>query len=301
MQEILTLIWEWCLSHGIKVVLILLAAWMTRRLVHTAVAKLVKKFKQEGITQSESEKRAKTLGGIIKAFATVVISAVAAMMVITEFGVEIGPLLAGAGIAGLAIGFGAQTLVKDVINGFFMLLEDQIRVGDVVNIAGIGGLVEAVNLRTTRLRDLEGRVHIIPNSSIDVTTNLTREWSRALIDIGVAYKEDVDRVISTMKEVGEEMMNDPAYSNLILEPLTVLGVDSFGDSSVNIKTFFKTVPLKQWDVAREYRRRIKRVFDEKGIEIPFPHRTIYIGEAENKGKLKVEATLPSTAKQTHLK
>src|SRR3989337_1057519 len=285
MQEILTLIWEWCLSHGIKVVLILLAAWMTRRLVHTAVAKLVKKFKQEGITQSESEKRAKTLGGIIKAFATVVIAAVAAMMVITEFGVEIGPLLAGAGIAGLAIGFGAQTLVKDVINGFFMLLEDQIRVGDVVNIAGIGGLVEAVNLRTTRLRDLEGRVHIIPNSSIDVTTNLTREWSRALIDIGVAYK----------KEVGEEMMNDPAYSNLILEPLTVLGVDSFGDSSVNIKTFFKTVPLKQWDVAREYRRRIKRVFDEKGIEISFPQRPIYIGEDANQGKLQVEATLPSPA------
>jgi small conductance mechanosensitive channel len=255
------------------------------------------KFKPEGIAPSEIEKRAKTLGGIIKAFITVVIYAVAVMMIVSEFGVEIGPLLAGAGIAGLAIGFGAQTLVKDVISGFFMLLEDQVRVGDVVNLAGIGGLVEDINLRTTRLRDLEGKVHIIPNGSIEVASNLTREWSRALFEIGVAYKEDVDQVTAVMKEVGESLQNDPAFAEMILEPLTVLGLDSFGDSSVNIKAFFKTIPLKQWDVAREYRKRLKKAFDQRGIEIPFPHHTLYMGEAQNKGKLQVEALIRTGGKQ----
>jgi small conductance mechanosensitive channel len=226
----------------------------------------------------------------------VVIYLAAAMMIITECGVNIGPLLAGAGIAGVAIGFGAQSLVKDVISGFFLLMENQIRVGDVANIAGISGLVEAINLRTTRLRDLEGRVHIIPNGEIAVATNFTRDWSRALVEIGVAYKEDVDNVISVLKDVGEEMRNDPAYKEIILEPLTVLGVDSFGDSSVNIRVFFKTLPIKQWEVAREFRKRVKKAFDEKGIEIPFPHRTIYMGEGENKGELQVKASVRSLDK-----
>jgi small conductance mechanosensitive channel len=184
--------------------------------------------------------------------------------------------LAGAGIAGLAIGFGAQSLVKDVISGFFIILEDQIRIGDVVNIAGVGGIVEAISLRTIRLRDIEGRVHIVPNGLIEVATNFTREWSRALVEIGVAYKEDVDRVIDVLKEVGEDLRNDPDFKDLILEPMTVQGLDSFGDSSVNIRIFFKTLPIKQWDVAREFRKRVKKAFDQRGISIPFPHRTIYM-------------------------
>jgi small conductance mechanosensitive channel len=293
-QDILQIVLNWFLSHGISVVLILIGAWILRAFIRAAVSRFQQRFKQEGVAPTEVEKRAQTLGAIIRASVTVVIYVAATMMIVSEFGVEIGPLLAGAGIAGLAIGFGAQTLVKDVINGFFLLLEDQVRVGDVVMVAGIGGLVESINIRTTRLRDLEGKVHIIPNGSIEVATNFTREWSRALMDIGVAYKENVDYVISVIKEVAEEMRQDPNFSQVILEPLTVLGVDSFGDSSVNIRVFFKTVPIKQWDVARDFRRRLKKTFDERGIEIPFPHRTIYMGEAESKGRLKVEALVNSS-------
>jgi small conductance mechanosensitive channel len=281
----------WLLNHGIPIVLIVIAAWVARRVLKIAVSRFEKSLEQKGVVPSEQEKRAKTLSGIVSASISVTIYAVAIMMIITECGVNIGPLLAGAGIAGVAIGFGAQSLVKDVISGFFILMEDQIRVGDVANVAGIGGLVEAINLRTTRLRDLEGKVHIIPNGSIEVATNLTRDWSRALVEIGVAYKENVDNVISVLKEVGEELRNDSAFKEVILEPLTVLGLDSFGDSSVNIRLYFKTLPIKQWEVAREFRKRVKKAFDEQGIEIPFPHRTIYMGEGESKGKLQVEASV----------
>lgn len=281
----------WLLNHGIPIVLIVLLAWIARKILKIAIKRFEKSLEQEGVVTSERVKRAKTLSGIISTSISAIIYAVALMMLITECGVNIAPLIAGAGIAGLAIGFGAQNLVKDVISGFFLIMEDQIRVGDVANVAGIGGLVEAINLRTTRLRDLEGKVHIIPNGSIVVATNLTKDWSRALVEIGVAYKENVDNVISVLKEVGEELRNDPAFKEVILEPMTVQGLNSFGDSSINIRLFFKTLPIKQWDVAREFRKRVKKAFDEKGIEIPFPHRTIYMGEGENTGKLQVEASI----------
>ena len=258
-----------------------------------------KGLEQTGAVPSEQEKRVKTLSGIMSTSISVIIYAAALMMIITECGVNIGPLLAGAGIAGLAIGFGAQSLVKDVISGFFLIMEDQIRVGDVANIAGIGGLVEAINLRTTRLRDLEGRVHIIPNGKIEVATNFTRDWSRALVEIGVAYKENVDNVIGVLQGIGEEMRNDPAFKEVILEPMTVLGLDSFGDSSVNIRLYFKTLPIKQWEVAREFRKRVKKAFDEKGIEIPFPHRTVYMGEGASTGRLKVEANVNPQKDKKH--
>ena len=281
----------WLLNHGIPIVLIVMVAWVARRTLKIAISKFEKSLEQKGIVTSEHEKRSKTLSGIISTSISVVIYAVAIMMIITECGINIGPLLAGAGIAGLAIGFGAQSLVKDVISGFFLIMEDQIRVGDVANVAGIGGLVEAINLRTTRLRDIEGKVHIIPNGSIEVATNFTKDWSRALVEIGVAYKENVDNVINVLKEVSEELRNDPAFKEVILEPMTVLGLDSFGESSVNIRLYFKTLPIKQWEVAREFRKRVKEAFDEKGIEIPFPHRTIYMGEGKNTGKLQVETSV----------
>jgi len=281
----------WLLNHGIPIVLIVMVAWVARRILKIGISRFEKSLEQKGVVTSEREKRSKTLSGIISTTISAIIYAVALMMIITECGVNIGPLLAGAGIAGLAIGFGAQSLVKDVISGFFLIMEDQIRVGDVANVAGIGGLVEAINLRTTRLRDLEGKVHIIPNGSIEVATNFTKDWSRALVEIGVAYKENVDNVISVLKEVGEELRSDPAFKEIILEPMTVLGLDSFGDSSINIRLYFKTLPIKQWDVAREFRKRVKKAFDEKGIEIPFPHRTIYMGEGENTGKLQVQASV----------
>ena len=281
----------WVLNHGIPIVLIVILAWIARKILKIAIKRFEKSLEQEGVVTSERVKRAKTLSGIISTSISAIIYAVALMMLITECGVNIAPLIAGAGIAGLAIGFGAQSLVKDVISGFFLIMEDQIRVGDVANVAGVGGLVESINLRTTRLRDLEGKVHIIPNGSIVVATNLTKDWSRALVEIGVAYKENVDNVISILKEVGEELRNDPAFKEVILEPMTVQGLNSFGDSSINIRLFFKTLPIKQWDVAREFRKRVKKAFDEKGIEIPFPHRTIYMGEGENTGKLQVEASI----------
>lgn len=282
---------EWLLQHGIAILVIAIATWVALKILKLFVSRIEKHFAQKGAVPSEQEKRVKTLTGLLNATVTVLVSAIAVLMIVTECGLAIGPLLAGAGIAGVAIGFGAQTLVRDVINGFFLLIENQLRVDDVVTVAGISGLVEAINLRTTRLRDLEGRVHIIPNSSITVVTNFTREWSRALVDIGVAYKEDVDRVVALLRAVGEELQRDPELGPAILEPLTILGVDSFGDSSVNLRMFFKTVPLKQWDVAREFRRRVKRAFDEHNIEIPFPHRTLYLGEGDSTGLLRVQASV----------
>jgi small conductance mechanosensitive channel len=278
----------------VKIGLILLGAFIAYRIVKAMVQKFEKKVrKEDALVATEMEKRAKTLARIVQTALIAVILVIAFMMMIKELGLDIGPIIAGAGILGLAIGFGAQTLVKDVISGFFILMEDQYRVGDVVEVAGIGGQVEQMSLRITILRDLEGKVHYVPNGSIGTATNMTKEWSRAVLDIGVAYKEDVDEVMKVLKEVGQEMEKDMAYSQYILEPLQILGVSDFADSAVIIKVMFKTLPLKQWDVGREFRRRVKKTFDAKGIEIPFPHVTLYMGEGENKGKLVVETKAPS--------
>jgi small conductance mechanosensitive channel len=206
---------------------------------------------------------------------------VAAVMVLAEFEVKIGPILAAAGIVGVAVGFGAQHLVRDVITGFFILLDDQIRVGDVVQIAGKGGLVEKITLRMTTLRDLAGNVHYVRNGEISVVTNMTKEYSRYVFDIGVAYREDVDQVIEVVKQVDEELRVDPAFSADILEPIEILGLDQFGDSAIIIKARTKTKPIKQWAVGREFNRRLKKRFDEKDIEIPFPHVTLYLGQAKD--------------------
>jgi len=270
---------QWALVHGLKILVIIIVAWLLAGATKATVNRFEKRVATIG--NAEKAKRVRTLSAIISATVIISVYAAAAIMVVAECGIAIGPLLAGAGIAGLAIGFGAQSLVKDVISGFFIILEDQIRVGDVVNVAGVGGIVEAINLRTIRLRDVEGRVHIVPNGLIEVATNLTREWSRAVVEISVAYKEDVDRVITVLREVGEGLCSDPDFKALILEPMTVQGLNSLGESSVNIGVFFKTMPIRQWDIAREFRKRVKKAFDERGISIPFPHRTIYMGASEN--------------------
>jgi small conductance mechanosensitive channel len=200
-------------------------------------------------------------------------------MILDEFGMNITPIITGAGIAGLAFGFGAQNLVRDVISGFFFILEDQVRVGDVAVINGTGGLVEAINLRTMVLRDLQGVVHVFPNGGINQVSNMTKEWSRYVIDVGVAYKEDVDHVMKVLEDIGEELYRDEKFKPLILDKLEILGVDDFGESQVTIKVMIKTLPLKQWLVGRELRRRIKNRFDKERIEIPFPHMSLYFGEA----------------------
>lgn len=236
----------------------------------------------------EAEKRINTLSGILKGLGKILIYIIFSMIILRRLGLDIAPLLAGAGIVGLAIGFGAQELVRDFISGFFILLENQIRAGDVVRLNGTAGLVERIELRTTTLRDFEGIVHIFQNGKINSISNLTKEWSAVALDIGVAYKEDTDNVIDVMRKVGAEMNDDPEYNEMFLEPMEIFGLDKFDDSAIVIKARIKTKPGKQWTVGREYRRRLKKAFDGKGIEIPFPHTTIYWGEEIKPLKLTVE-------------
>ncbi|MCK5438598.1 MAG: mechanosensitive ion channel family protein [Gemmatimonadetes bacterium] len=223
----------------------------------------------------DARQRAKTLAAVFTTTGIVVIVAVTVMTVVQELGVSLGPVLATAGIAGVAVGFGAQTLVKDMISGFFILLEDQYSLGDAIETAGVSGVVEEVNLRTTLLRDIYGVVHIVPNGDIRVVSNKTKEWSRAVLEIGVGYGEDPDRVIAVLEKIGAEIRDDSVYGALLLETPTVPGVEAFTDSAVVIRMMVRTLPLKQWTVARELRRRIKHRFDAEGIEIPFPQRTIW--------------------------
>ena len=222
--------------------------------------------------------RAKTLLPLLRNALLVVISTIVGFIVLSEIGVNIGPLLAGAGVIGLAIGFGAQTLVKDVITGIFILAEDQFRVGDVVRVNDKSGLVEQITIRTIRLRDLGGNVHMIPFNSVDMVENMTKDFSRYVFDIGIAYKEDVDEVIDILRDLGEEMQADDYYGPLINKPIEIMGLDQFADSAVIIRARLTTQPIKQWEVGREFNRRMKRKFDELGIEIPFPQQTIYFGE-----------------------
>ena len=267
----------WFLTNGVRIVLIIVLTLVLLKVATAATRKLrVLMGRKEG--DIEHEKRSGTLSEVIHWILRVVILATAAFMLLGELGVNLGPVLAAAGVVGLAVGFGAQSLVQDFISGFFILMEDQIRVGDVVQIGDKSGLVEKVNLRMVVLRDLAGSVHFIRNGKIDVVTNMTKEYSHYVFDIGVAYRENVDEVIGALKVIDADMRRDAAFKNDILAPLEVLGVDSFGDNAVVIKARTKTKPIQQWRVGREFNRRIKMKFDELNIEIPFPHRTIYFGK-----------------------
>lgn len=226
-----------------------------------------------------ARKRVTTLVGLLRTLALVVLWAVVFVVSLDQLGVDITPILAGAGIVGLAVGFGAQNLVRDLISGFFLVLENQVRVGDVAVINGTGGLVETITFRTIVLRDLAGVVHVFPHGVVNTLANMTMGWSAYVIDVGVAYKEDTDRVVEVMQRVADELREDPAYGHRILGPIEIFGVDNFGESEVTIKARFRTLPLEQWNVGREYRRRLKKAFDAEGIEIPIPHRSIYVGEA----------------------
>jgi moderate conductance mechanosensitive channel len=271
------------LQHVIRILVIFVAAFVTTKVIDKWVprlrVRLVAQMTRRAGADAELEKRAATLGGIFRKTINTLVWIVAVIMALREAGFDIGPILAGAGVAGLAIGFGAQNLVKDVISGIFLLLENQVRVNDVAIINGTGGLVEAINLRTIILRGLDGTVHVFPNGSINTLSNMTHNYSYYLFDIGVAYKEDTDHVAEVVKSIAAEMMQEAKYKSIILEPLEVLGVDKFADSAVIIKARIKTAPIQQWTVGREMNRRIKKKFDELGIEIPFPHMSLYFGEA----------------------
>ncbi len=280
----------WATTAGLRILGIVVGAYVAARLTVIVTRRVERAFDDDDpSTMNEREKRAATLGKVLRNILRIVIWSVALLMVLKELKIDIGPLLAGVGIIGLAVGFGAQSLVKDIVAGMFILVENQYDVGDVIKVAGASGKVEKVTLRSTRLRDAEGKVHIIPNGSMDVVTNMTKRYSRFVLDIGVAYKEDVDEVMALLTEIGAELQADPEYGGKILEPLQVLGVQDFADSAVVIRSLFTTKPMEQWGIGREFRRRIKNTFDARGIEIPFPHQTIYLGEAEPAGgRLKVE-------------
>lgn len=269
----------WLLTSGLRILLIVALTLIALKAAHFVSTRMFTFTKKE--RDGEFQKRVDTLSSVVRYVLVIAIVLVAAVMVMGEMGIKIGPILAAAGIVGLAVGFGAQSLVQDVISGFFILLEDQIRVGDVVQIADKGGLVERLNLRMTILRDLSGNVHYVRNGQIQVVTNMTKEYGRYVFDIGVAYREDVDHVIEVIKSVDEELRNSPEFRDDILEPIEILGLDQFANSSVVIKARTKTKPIKQWAVGREFNRRLKRRFDEEGIEIPFPHVTLYMGQDKN--------------------
>lgn len=266
----------WVVAHtqnAFRIALILLLAWLVSRILRSII-KRVETMSDDGddsLSSSDLEKRAKTISRILRQVASVTVWSVTIMLVLGEFGVDLKPILAGAGILGLAAGFGAQTLVKDVITGFFILLENQMRVGDTITAAGCTGVVETVNLRTTVLRDTDGTTHIIPNSAITVVTNATRDWSRAVLDVAVAYKEDTDRCETVLREVGASMEQDPAFAKKLIGPFEYPGVERLGDSAVVLRVLVKTHAHDGPTVLRELRRRVKKAFDQAGIEIPFPH------------------------------
>ncbi|MDO9450378.1 MAG: mechanosensitive ion channel family protein [Rugosibacter sp.] len=232
-------------------------------------------------TSGESGQRIRTLSRVMRYSLNVTATVVAGLLMLGEFGVSVAPLLGAAGVAGIAIGFGAQNLVKDYFTGFFLLLEDQIRIGDVVEAGGKGGLVEELTLRYLKLRDYSGNVHFVPNGNITTVTNMSMGFAYAVIDASIAYGEDIDQAISVMRRTGEEIRIDPAFANKFLAPLEIAGVESWASSAIVIRCRFKVTPLAQWDVRREYLRRLKQAFDKEGIEIPYPHMKVLMDQPDH--------------------
>lgn len=259
------------LARGVRILITFLAGWLGYRLLEAVARRIERLIEDEGYeTVGEREQRATTLTDILKNTGMGLIALVAGTMILKELGLDIGPIIAGAGIVGLAVGFGAQTLVRDVISGFFILLENQFNVGDVIQVGNLAGGVEKMTLRATFLRDLQGALHIIPNGEIRILSNLTRDWSRVKIDVGVAYEEETDRAMAVLERIGRELWGDERYRPLLLEEPTVTGVEALGDSSVVVRILARTPPGKQWDVARALRKRIKETFEQEGIEMPYP-------------------------------
>lgn len=278
----------WITTSGLRVLFVAACTIIAIYLSSTAIKRLETVLINKSYDSPEREKRVRTLIGMLRK--TIKISAVivAAVIILNELGVDIRPIITAAGIGGLALGFGAQSLVRDVISGFFILLEDQIRVGDIVSLNKTSGEVVSISLRTTILRDLTGTVHVFPNGAINSLSNMTKDWSRYIIDLGISYNEDVDYIMGVLKNIGDELLADPAFNQYILEPLEIMGVDNFGPSEVIIKMAITTLPLKQWCVGRELRRRIKKKFDELGIEIPFPHTTVYWGKESQPFSINID-------------
>jgi len=279
--------WSAFLDPALSILVILVLAWVASHLAGRII-RLMRTTMASRMQRAEAM-RIETLGRVLRYVVSVVIWIVAGTLVLSELGISIAPILGAAGVAGIAVGFGAQSLVKDYFTGIILLLENQVRVGDVVEAAGIGGLVEEVTLRYIRLRDYDGNVHFIPNGIIAHITSRSREYAQSVIDVGVAYREDVDAVLQVMREVGAEMRKDAQFGPKILEDIEMVGVERWDDSAVILRCRFKVMPLEQWNTRREYLRRLKKTFDERGIEIPYPHLTVYAGSAP--GRVPIEVAL----------
>jgi small-conductance mechanosensitive channel len=269
--------WFHITDSPLRVVIILLLSWMmlviSRKLIRS-----FRRYMEKRAATSEDKQRIDTLERVFRYVATVLISLVAGMLILSELGISIVPFLGAAGVVGVAVGFGAQSLIKDYFNGFFILLENQIRKGDVVEVSGKSGLVEDVTLRYITLRDYEGSVHFVPNGLITTVTNKSRGYAYAVIDVSIAYRESIDEAYEVMREVGREMRESKDFSAKIIGDLEIAGVQSWADSAVVLRCRFKVASLEQWGVRREFLYRLKNAFDAQNIEIPYPHLTLHAGQ-----------------------
>lgn len=254
-----------------------LAMYLVRLLVPKAIMARIGKIRKEPAEQLAS--RSKTISTVVVQLAIIIIWMIAGITALSAVGVNIYPILAGIGVAGLAIGLAAQNIIRDYLHGFFIIAEDWYRVGEVAKVAGIPGLVENITLRRTILRDINGTVHIIPHNKVDLASNLTRDWARVNLNVSVAYKENLDKVVSVINEVGNELKEDPQWGVDLLTAPQVLGVDNLGDNGIDIKILADTKPIRQWALTRELRKRLKDRFDKEDIEIPWPHTKVYFGNA----------------------
>ena len=298
-QELIDSAVKWVVNELPGILILTVIIFIAFKMVSFSFKKMRKVLsaraeKNNNVDTEESVKRINTLTSILHMIIRIIIWAVYIMMVLQKFGTNIAPILASAGIIGLAVGFGAQELVRDFISGFFIILENQVRTGDIAILNGTAGLVEKVELRTITLRDFSGVVHIFQNGKINNVSNMTKDWSAMVFDIGVAYKENPQLVMDVMKEIGDELRDDPAFKDIIIEPIEIFGLDKFADSAIVIKARLKTKPSMQWAIGREYRKRLKDAFDARNIEIPFPHTTIYWGEKINPLKLDINDQLLTT-------
>ena len=268
-------------TQAFRVAVIFLVAW----LLQAVASRLIRAFRSymSRRTGGDEIARVETLARVFRNAATIVIVLIAGMLVLSELGISVAPLLATAGVAGIAIGFGAQSLIKDYFNGFFLLLDDEVRQGDVIEVAGVSGQVEEVTLRYVRLRNFEGHVHWVPNGEIKVVSNRTRGFANAVIEVGVGYRVDPDQALAVMAEVARAMRADPAWSSRIAGDLEIIGVERWADSAVILRSRLRVVPpIEQWNVRREFLKRLKAAYDQHGIEIPFPHITLQVPDLRNK-------------------
>jgi moderate conductance mechanosensitive channel len=299
-SEFLTRVIAILLPTAAKIVLILVVAWVLHRLVRRAIRRFVTGLTEQGIERlaarnkgplastrpinlQRATMRTETIGGVLRSIASVAIWTVAILMILGEFRVELGPLIAGAGILGIALGFGSQKLVQDFLAGIFMILEDQFGVGDIIDAGEATGVVEAIGLRTTRVRDVHGTMWHIPNGTIARVGNFSQEWSRALLDVPVAYATDLGHSSEVIERVACELAQEGNWAEKFVEPPEVWGVQDFGSNEIAIRLVMKVVPAQQWAVEREMRRRLKDAFDKEGIEIPFPQRTVWHRYEDGKG------------------